>query len=282
MTEPVEAGWYRDPGSRYYARWWTGARWTDHAATSSGEQLEDSLNSELQQSRPEPLEPQRPAPNVAAPIAQAPIELVPREALPVPVPHAPKIGPAAGWYRDPTGRFERRYWDGGTWSAHVVTGTQQTVDAIVGDYAPPVVQPPAVQQLIVQAAPEAKRRRGCFSRTLSIAAGIFLGFALLIGGCAALLSGAFNEAAKQLDREQAAHAITPAQFDALTLGTSQSDVITQLGKQPEDTQEFVTKGVLSESEIGSSCIYYNKVGGSFGDRYQFCFTNGALDSKNSY
>jgi len=59
-------------------------------------------------------------------------------------------------------------------------------------------------------------------------------------------------------------------------------VISGLGKQPENVQEFESKGVLSQQNISSSCIYYNKTGGKFGDIYQFCFTNGALDMKNSY
>lgn len=48
-------------------------------------------------------------------------------------------------------------------------------------------------------------------------------------------------------------------------------------------QEFVAEGVFDESEIRSSCIYYNRRGGEFGDRFQFCF-DGAdlLDAKNAY
>lgn len=30
-------------------------------------------------------------------------------------------GPAPGWYRDPSGRFEHRYWDGRTWTEHAAT-----------------------------------------------------------------------------------------------------------------------------------------------------------------
>jgi hypothetical protein len=59
-------------------------------------------------------------------------------------------------------------------------------------------------------------------------------------------------------------------------------VQTELGKEPEDAQEFVTKGVFDESQINTSCIYYNKRGGEFGDRYQFCFDGDALRSKNAY
>jgi hypothetical protein len=93
---------------------------------------------------------------------------------------------------------------------------------------------------------------------------------------------AVNSAVDNLNAEQAKHAITKQQFDAVQLGTSPAALAAQLGKAPENTQEFVTKGVLSEQDIQSSCVYYNQVGKSFGSRYQFCFENGALTSKNAY
>ena len=34
----------------------------------------------------------------------------------------------AGWYADPAGRFELRYWDGGTWTEHVSRAGQQFTD----------------------------------------------------------------------------------------------------------------------------------------------------------
>lgn len=34
----------------------------------------------------------------------------------------------AGWYADPSGRFELRYWDGGTWTEHVSRAGQQYTD----------------------------------------------------------------------------------------------------------------------------------------------------------
>jgi hypothetical protein len=106
---------------------------------------------------------------------------------------------------------------------------------------------------------------------------------LVFGGCSALLIGGVNNAVNQLNAEQAAHAITPAQFDSIKLGTARPTVISTLGKQPENTQEFLTKGVLSGQQIKSSCIYYNKSGGKFGDIYQLCFDNSnRLDTKNAY
>lgn len=34
----------------------------------------------------------------------------------------------AGWYADPSGRFELRYWDGGRWTEHVSRGGTQYTD----------------------------------------------------------------------------------------------------------------------------------------------------------
>ncbi|MBN2848718.1 MAG: DUF2510 domain-containing protein [Coriobacteriia bacterium] len=39
---------------------------------------------------------------------------------------------AAGWYADPTGRHEQRYWDGSTWSDSVADGGTSAVDPFGG------------------------------------------------------------------------------------------------------------------------------------------------------
>ena len=40
----------------------------------------------------------------------------------------PPSGPPAGWYPDPSGRFELRYWDGSRWTEHVSRAGQQYTD----------------------------------------------------------------------------------------------------------------------------------------------------------
>ena len=85
------------------------------------------------------------APEPAAPAAMAPIadptpagnSFQPTPApgyQPAPAP-APAYQPApaaaavpAGWYADPAGRYELRYWDGGTWTEHVSRAGQQFTD----------------------------------------------------------------------------------------------------------------------------------------------------------
>jgi hypothetical protein len=35
----------------------------------------------------------------------------------------------ANWYKDPSGRYELRYWNGSAWTEHVATGGVQSTDA---------------------------------------------------------------------------------------------------------------------------------------------------------
>lgn len=44
--------------------------------------------------------------------------------------------PAAGWYADPTDRFDHRYWDGSTWTEHVSRNGQATIDPLDGSGTP--------------------------------------------------------------------------------------------------------------------------------------------------
>ena len=45
-----------------------------------------------------------------------------------PVNPAPVVTTPAGWYPDPSGRFEMRYWDGTAWTEHVSRQGQQFTD----------------------------------------------------------------------------------------------------------------------------------------------------------
>lgn len=36
--------------------------------------------------------------------------------------------PPANWYKDPSGRFELRYWNGSAWTEHVATNGVQSID----------------------------------------------------------------------------------------------------------------------------------------------------------
>jgi hypothetical protein len=60
----------------------------------------------------------------AAPAAMAPIATPAYQPAAAATPAVP-----AGWYADPAGRFDLRYWDGGAWTEHVSRAGQQYTDA---------------------------------------------------------------------------------------------------------------------------------------------------------
>lgn len=63
-----------------------------------------------------------------APVVAEPVVAEPLVAAPV----APVVVPevAADWYRDPTGRFELRWFDGTAWTAHVAVGGERRTDPL--------------------------------------------------------------------------------------------------------------------------------------------------------
>ena len=69
--------------------------------------------------------------NSASTPAAAPAYLGSPAPAPAPAPAAATPAVPAGWYADPAGRFELRYWDGGTWTEHVSRAGQQFTDAPV-------------------------------------------------------------------------------------------------------------------------------------------------------
>ncbi|MBK5288926.1 MAG: DUF2510 domain-containing protein [Acidimicrobiia bacterium] len=231
----------------------------------------------------------------------------------------------AGWYGDPMGRYEHRYWDGSTWTENVASGGQQAVDpiasvplasdsgasAVVAETpatAAATAQPTAAVSAPAANVPSAaatvplKLCPHCQAQSATAAAvcpncgknyvkkkkwpwvlgAIFLLMVIGFVGCVAVVGTVASKAVDALNAEQARHAITPGQFAAVQLGTSRSGVVRELGKSPQNAQDFLHRGFLNGQPVNSSCIYYNKAGGSFGDIYQFCFQNDALESKNAY
>ena len=59
--------------------------------------------------------PSSPSPTAATPTTPV-VDASPTPAVP------------SGWYADPSGRFEIRYWDGESWTEHVSRGGQQSTD----------------------------------------------------------------------------------------------------------------------------------------------------------
>lgn len=141
-----------------------------------------------------------------------------------------------------------------------------------GKWYPPESRP---QTGWASPAPTVKKRR----RWPWILGAVVIVFGVIMGSCVAIIGSAANE----LNKEQQSHAISKAQFDAVPLGITHGQLSDRLGKTPEDSQEFVQKGVLTEQDVNSSCVYYNKTGETFGSsRFQFCFEGDSLRSKNAY
>lgn len=210
----------------------------------------------------------------------------------------------AGWHPDPTGRNELRYWDGAAWTNYASTAGQQRTDPVAGPPGSMATGAPtpatnvatataaitpykvcphcrAQSQTAAASCPSCGKSYAVRKKWPWLVGAIALVMVVGFVGCIALVGTAINEVGKSLSAEQARHAISKQQFDAVTIGASRADVINQLGKQPQNAQEFENKGVLQD-KITSGCVYYNRKGGGFGDAFQFCFTNGALSSKASY
>jgi hypothetical protein len=109
---------------------------------------------------------------------------------------------------------------------------------------------------------------------VAIALAMFVGLV----GCIAIVAPTIHINTGPLSAQQASHAISRAQFDAVRIGASRADVITQLGRQPQKDQGFEYKGVLRD-RLAKRCIYYDRADGWADDAYQFCSTRGALASK---
>lgn len=121
------------------------------------------------------------------------------------------------------------------------------------------------------------------SPVLKILLGVTLLLILLAAGCAALVGTAANEAVNQLNEDQAASAISQETFDGLQIGATRAEVDAAVAPAvPQDAQEFTQEGVLDEQQIETSCIYFNREGGEFGDIFQLCFDGDTLSSKNAY
>jgi Protein of unknown function (DUF2510) len=92
------------------------------AATEPMPSVEE-LASQITEPAPAAAEP---APYIAA--AAEPAAVQPAAAEPVSEPAAVESTVPAGWYADPSGRYELRYWDGTAWTEHVSRAGQQFTD----------------------------------------------------------------------------------------------------------------------------------------------------------
>ena len=77
-------GWAKDPTGRHELRYWDGSQWTTRV-NDRGVEGHDHLDASTPSSGS----------------------------------RSPAGSPAAGWFADPTGRHQLRYWDGANWTTHV-------------------------------------------------------------------------------------------------------------------------------------------------------------------
>lgn len=217
----------------------------------------------------------------------------------------------AGWLQDPTGRNELRYWDGTAWTDNASTAGKALTDPVDGPsgsiatggattamtYSTQTTTAPsatvssapfkvcphcqAENRTAAKVCPRCGKRFHLRKRWPWVVSGIFILLVVTVVGFLMFVGAANSNASKTLDTEQALHAITQQQFDAVAPGTPRAGVISQLGKQPEDAREPAANEAPIDNNT-APCIYYGRTGGGFGDSYQFCFASGVLSSKAPY
>jgi hypothetical protein len=131
VTHP--AGWYTDPLDRHQHRYWDGTRWTVHVADHGVASVDL---------------PDESAPSAVGGMPSAGVGAVPQDELGNAHGWAKHDGgaaaatataPSPGWYTDPLGAHEHRYWDETGWTDHVADGGVVGLDPLASpDPAPDV------------------------------------------------------------------------------------------------------------------------------------------------
>lgn len=188
-----------------------------------------------------------------------------------------------GWYPDPDDRRSRRYWDGHTWTDQGAA----TPDQPTGSSSRPTGrQSRADIQRSRRQGPPRRWVLAAIVVLVVVGAGAWLalrgggGGSAKTGSTAVVPNPTLSPAA--LNADQVAHAITTAQYNSVALGTSEGAVVKMLGKPPQDPEDYVSNGVLKQTDLKTACLYYNKSGASFGSGFRFCFTNLALANKTAF
>ena len=128
---------------------------------------------------------------------------------------------AAGWKKDPTGRHFGRYWDGSSWTDHVVNAEKVTSTdpyqpapdpSIFPEGPPPTVPPPAAAPTVRGPVPTApgwtpessgKRAKDGGVQVWKIALGVMLGLFAFMAVCVAVIANGANEAVKEIESDLA-------------------------------------------------------------------------------
>jgi len=181
---------------------------------------------------------------------------------------------SAGWFADPTGRYEHRYWDGARWTDQVSHRGEPSVDPAGTEPSPPRDRPSGSTW---DPPPAPTSRRAAWPWALAAA---LLAFTIGVGGCIAVSAIVASRVGDELTQRRDRHAITMSAYDDIEVGMTRREVIALLGKEPQSTSELVVDGVAERP--GTECISYLEEGDILFPSFQFCFDgDGILTSKAS-
>lgn len=114
---------------------------------------------------------------------------------------------APGWYADPTGRYEYRYWTGVGWSRHVDGSEGRTVDPLEAPAGIPSTNSPfAVREAPAPAATSRRQRR---HTPIAVAASAVVVVAIILGLAAAGVTLILTVDGSEADRDTVAEPIDP-------------------------------------------------------------------------
>jgi hypothetical protein len=221
---------------------------------------------------------------------------------------------SAGWYRDPFGRYERRYHTGTGWTEHVKDRGRAAIDpphthvpeAGVPLRIPAPLHPagsaptpasprstvaladapltardwPPVPELRPSAGGTATRARARRRRWRGLGFGLIavLGIGIGIAAGLALTDGGSSGSPRpRVTPVRAADRVTAAAYQSVPVGASRTRVLQLVGHQPVPRAELAR--AFPGAKVDHSCIYY--YGPAPSTSYAFCFgRNGALATKS--
>jgi len=218
----------------------------------------------------------------------------------------PKI---AGWYRDPFGRYEKRYHTGTGWTEHVKNKMRAAIDPPhprISDHGRPRHTPtparaaihaaPSARSSVAVAFPPTANRRAASSylkpapkmvtapearrvRWPWVVGAIVVLVGIAVATGFGMISGAPEEPrAAPSTPLRAPHTISEVAYNFVTVGTSRTRVIAGLGKQPASRAEY--RRVFPIATMDNSCAYF--YGKAPRVSYSFCFDDkGTLISKTT-
>lgn len=218
----------------------------------------------------------------------------------------PKI---AGWYRDPFGRYEKRYHTGTGWTEHVKNKAKAAIDPPhprISDHGGPghtraparalIHAAPSPRSSVALAFPPTANHRPASSYLRpapKLAAAlesrrvrwpwVVVAIVVLVGVAVATGSGMISNAPEERRAApstplRAPHTISEVAYNFVTVGTSRTRVIAGLAKQPATRAEY--RRVFPIATMDNSCAYF--YGKAPRVSYSFCFDEkGTLISKTA-